>query len=456
VDFFIDDQGEILAREDFRKGEGVHRITVPRGSGKWEEVFRNQTSIINHSFVGLTRDRKQLVMIDTTTEGDRNEYFTLSLADGTVEGPILGREDADVEGVINDNQRVSHGVRYSGFTPQYQFLDEALNQRVKTIQDLFPQHSVRLVDYSPDWQHLLVLVEGSQAAGDYYLSSPGKDLTFVGTAYSNIKDTDVHPLGHVTFNARDGLKIPTLLTIPASHAGDIKNLPAVIMPHGGPASHDTIGFDYMAQALAQQGYLVIMPQFRGSSGFGWEHRSAGIGEWGGKMQDDISDAVAHFAGRGMIDPARVCIVGASYGGYAALAGGAFTPDLYRCVVSINGIGDLAGFREWVRRAQGSSSQALAYWEMQIGGDRYTKEVALARSPEAASGQFKAPVLLIHSRRDEIVPVEQSKSMHSALKKQGKAVEYVELDGDDHYLSLGETRRAALRSMIDFVNQNLQN
>jgi dipeptidyl aminopeptidase/acylaminoacyl peptidase len=228
------------------------------------------------------------------------------------------------------------------------------------------------------------------------------------------------------------------------------------MPHGGPASHDTIGFDYMAQALAQQGYLVIMPQFRGSSGFGWEHRSAGIGEWGGKMQDDISDAVAQFAGRGMIDPARVCIVGASYGGYAALAGGAFTPDLYRCVVSINGIGDLAGFREWVRRAQGSSSQALAYWEMQIGGDRYTKEVALARSPEAASGQFKAPVLLIHSRRDEIVPVEQSKSMHSALKKQGKAVEYVELDGDDHYLSLGETRRAALRSMIDFVNQNLQN
>jgi dipeptidyl aminopeptidase/acylaminoacyl peptidase len=182
---------------------------------------------------------------------------------------------------------------------------------------------------------------------------------------------------------------------------------------------------------------------------------AGIGEWGRTMQDDVSDAVAHFAGRGMIDPQRVCIVGASYGGYAALAGGAFTPELYRCVVSINGIADLVEFHDWVRNEQGSSSQVLAYWEMQIGGAAYDKAEAGVRSPRQSAANFTAPVLLVHSRRDEIVPIAQSKKMEDALEKQGKPVEYLELEGDDHYLSLGETRRAALHATVNFVNRHLQ-
>src|SRR5690606_351827 len=132
-------------------------------------------------------------------------------------------------------------------------------------------------------------------------------------------------------------KIPTLLTIPKEKITVLKNLPAVIYPHGGPESHDVIRFDYLAQALAAQGYLVIQPQYRGSSGFGRQHVLAGHGEWGKKMQDDLPDAIAALSDTGLIDPTRVCIVGASYGGYAALAGGAFTPELYKCVVSINGI-----------------------------------------------------------------------------------------------------------------------
>lgn len=264
----------------------------------------------------------------------------------------------------------------------------------------------------------------------------------------------MNPIATVTFLARDGLRIPTILTIPKENISDLKNLPAVIMPHGGPASYDEVGFNYRAQALASKGYLVIMPQFRGSSGLGSGHQTAGHGEWGRKMQDDRSDAVQFFEEKGIIDPDRVCIVGGSYGGYAALAGGAFSPELYKCVVSINGIGDLERFRNWVRAERGRSSEALAFWEMQIGRDDYSPEYARARSPEFAVDNYLAPVLLIHSKSDEIVPISQSKRMYRALERAGKEVEFVQLDGDDHYLSFGETRTQALKATIRFIEENL--
>ena len=172
------------------------------------------------------------------------------------------------------------------------------------------------------------------------------------------------------------------------------------------------------------------------------------------MQDDLSDAVRFFETKGVIDPDRVCIVGGSYGGYAALAGGAFTPELYKCVVSINGIGDLERFRNWVRGERGRSSEALAYWEMQIGRHDYSAEDARARSPEFAADNYSAPVLLIHSKSDEIVPVSQSERMHKALERAGKEVEFLRLKGDDHYLSFGETRTEALQAIVQFVEEHL--
>ena len=264
----------------------------------------------------------------------------------------------------------------------------------------------------------------------------------------------MNPIGTVTFSARDGLRIPTVITIPKANVSDLKNLPAIIMPHGGPAAFDEVDFNYTAQALASRGYLVIMPQFRGSSGLGRDHRIAGYGEWGRKMQDDLSDAVQFFGEKGMIDRERVCIVGGSYGGYAALAGGAFTPELYKCVVSINGIGDLGRFRNWISAQHGRSSEALAYWELQIGRDNYSAEDARARSPEFSADNYAAPVLLIHSKSDEIVPVSQSERMYKALERAEKEVEFVQLDGDDHYLSFGETRTQALKATIEFIEQNL--
>jgi dipeptidyl aminopeptidase/acylaminoacyl peptidase len=262
----------------------------------------------------------------------------------------------------------------------------------------------------------------------------------------------MHPLGTVTFKARDGRAIPTLLTIPRSKVSSMKNLPAIVMPHGGPASYDTIDFDYEAQAFAQQGYMVIKPQFRGSSGFGAEHELAGRGEWGKKMQDDLSDALNFLVGKGIVDPKRVCIVGSSYGGYAALAGGAYTPELYKCVVAINGVTELHAFKSWVAEERGRSSSSVEYWEDQFGGEEYTKAGAREASPAASAETFTAPVLLIHGKNDKVVPISQSELMYKALKKAKKSVEIIKLDGEDHHLSEGATRLQTLDASIKFVNQ----
>jgi len=453
IDYFVDDSGEPIVMEKFDESRNIHSVHALQHDG-WQEIYKSEGRLRDRAFVGLTPDRKHLVVLDTSDATGRTAYSTLNLTTGEISGPLYDRDDADIAGIVVDVQRVVEGLQYSGLTPTYKFFDEALDQRVKDIQDFFPGHSVRVVDHSPDWKHILVLMEGPQSSGEYYLFSEGSEPEYIGARRPDIESADVNPIGTVTFVARDGLRIPTIITIPKDSISDLKNLPAVIMPHGGPASYDEVGFNYRAQALASKGYLVIMPQFRGSSGLGSAHQAAGHGEWGRKMQDDLTDAVRFFAEKEIIDSDRVCIVGGSYGGYAALAGGAFTPGLYKCVVSVNGIGDLERFRNWVRAERGRSSEALAYWELQIGRDNYSPEDARARSPEFSADNYLAPVLLIHSKSDEIVPVSQSERMHRALKRAGKDVEFIELDGDDHYLSFGETRTQALKAIIRFVDENI--
>lgn len=454
LDFFVNKKGEVLAIEEFDDEKDLHTLIALHGKEQ-REIFKEETGYITRGFLGVTPDEKHIVMVDENPETQRSAYYLVSLQDGTITGPTHDREDADITGVIDDKQRVVHGVVYSGFTPSYKFFDTKLDERVKNIQAQFPDHRVVITSHSPDWKHIVMLVEGTQAAGDYYLFSEGKKgPVYITSQRSNIKSEDVNPLGTVTFTASDGLKIPTLITIPRNKVSEMKNLPAVVMPHGGPASYDQIDFDFMAQALASQGYMVIKPQFRGSSGFGSAHGRAGFGEWGRKMQSDVSEALQFFVNKGMVDPKRVCIVGASYGGYAALAGGAFTPELYKCVVSINGISDLLSFRSWLSSQTGRSSSTIAYWEAQIGGDAYSKEVARERSPAEFADKFTAPVLLIHGEDDEIVTIKQSKIMEKALKKAKKEVQFIELAGDDHGLSVGSTRLQTLKAMVEFINKNI--
>ncbi len=184
-------------------------------------------------------------------------------------------------------------------------------------------------------------------------------MEVIGFARPLIKSEDVGEVITIEYKASDGLTIPALVTWPAGTTeAERKNLPMIVMPHGGPEAYDAVGFDWLAQYFANEGYMVFQPNFRGSGGFGETFAAAGHGQWGRKMQSDITDGARALARMGWADPGRTCIVGWSYGGYAALAGGGATSDQYKCVVSVAGVSDLIAM---LGEEQRSESWYSARW-----------------------------------------------------------------------------------------------
>ena len=450
IDFFMDGDGEVIARERYNNKNDKHSVEA-RIDDEWVEIFSEKTDRIYKSFSGVTPDRKSLVMLYNGEDTERTAYYTMSLADGTISDPIFSYDDKDIESVITDINRVVYGVRFSGFKPTYEFFDKKLNARLNGIAKALPEFSVRLRDFSPDWNNILLYSEGEMNAGSYLSYSNGQ-LTLLAQTRPAVPNELVNTVVEYEYKARDGMVIPTLLTVPKGKTPE--NLPAIMMPHGGPASYDKIGFDYMAQFFANRGYLVIQPQFRGSDGFGAEHLVAGYGEWGRKMQDDLTDAVSNLVENGVVDAKRVCIVGASYGGYATLAGAAFTPDVYACAISINGVSDIEEMMRDSERRLGDGHWVTSYWEDNIGGGKFDENHLWQISPANFAQNVKAPVLLIHGENDRVVPFEQSEIMYEKLKKAGKTVELVELPRGNHYLSKAENRMTAMKAMDAFIQKHM--
>jgi dipeptidyl aminopeptidase/acylaminoacyl peptidase len=172
------------------------------------------------------------------------------------------------------------------------------------------------------------------------------------------------------------------------------------------------------------------------------------------MQTDLDDGVQYLIDAGIADPDRVCMVGASYGGYAALAAGAFSPDIYKCIVSIAGVSDLRSMLKAERSSRGRNNWVVDYWSDQFGGGVKEKELLNAISPLHHAARFVAPVLLIHGKKDTVVPIRQSKRMYRALTDMRKQVEFVQLDGEDHWLSKANTRLETLRVVAEFIDKHL--
>ncbi|WP_440875133.1 alpha/beta fold hydrolase [Thalassotalea sp. PLHSN55] len=448
IDFFIDQEGEVVARERYNNETDTHLVQSVI-DGEWVDIFKHKSPYITRGFSGLTPDGKSLVMLNQDANHRRWAYYTMSLTDGAVSEAIFSRKDKDVEHVISDIQRVVHGVQYSGFTPTYEFFDKKLNARMRGINKVMPNNTFTIRDYTPDWSSMLFFMDGEASSGDYLLYNNSR-LGFLTQARPEVPPEAVNTVKSISFNARDNWPIPTLVTMPKGK-GD-KNLPAIMMPHGGPESYDKLGFDWMAQYFANQGYVVIQPQFRGSTGFGSAHLLRGRGEWGRKMQDDLTDAVTYLAKQGTIDKNRVCIVGSSYGGYAALAGAAFTPELYKCVVSINGVSDVERMLDTEERNYGRNHWVVSYWQDVIADGDVDEDHLEQISPANHAKKVQAPVLLIHGEHDLVVPIRQSKIMRDELEDADKQVTFVELDNGNHHLSKRENRLKALKAIDKFIKE----
>lgn len=287
---------------------------------------------------------------------------------------------------------------------------------------------VEYIDHPPQW----FLYEASTKALDMF--APGYALL----------DGQVHATKEkYDYMASDGLRIPGYLTVP--EGASMSNMPLVVLPHGGPAARDDQSFDYWSFFYAARGYLVYQPNFRGSSGYGSAFLKAGEGQWGGRMQDDVTEGVRKLISEGRVDPKRICIVGASYGGYAALMGATDASGVYACAVSVAGIANISSLID------PGDPESVAYWESKIG-NRYDRNALRAISPLFRADQARAPILLIHGKDDTVVKVSQSRLMAQALRAAGKRVELVELDGEDHWLSGADTRAHMLARSIGFIDR----
>ena len=452
-DWFVDEDGTILAREEFREKERTYRILKGR-NGKLEKIHEeSDISIPSLAVLAVSSDKSALI-VGTRPEGEQFDRVSRLGFDGKLSPPLYATEGRDVESVVTSQNRVALGVKFSGMTPKYQMNDTALNSIMADLAGLYEGASVHLVDWTGDFKKLLLFIEGGPRAPGYYiLGVEKKSISQIARSYSLIADADIGETLAIEYKARDGRKIPAILTLPpGKELGE--TLPLIVMPHGGPESYDAIGFDYMAQFFASRGYLVFQPNFRGSGGFGVDHLAAGYGEWGGKMQDDVTDGTELLIRKKWADGGRTCIIGGSYGGYSALAGGAYTPDLYKCVAAIAPVSDLNAMLVEARTESGKNSITFAYWTKLIGDRSKEKSKIEAVSPVNAAANFKAPVLLLHGTDDTVVSYGQSTKMEAALKKAGKNVRLVKLKGEDHWLSQSDTRLQALKELDAFVSAHI--
>jgi dipeptidyl aminopeptidase/acylaminoacyl peptidase len=447
LDWIVSGRGEPVARSEWDADRRLFRVLRKDGGG-WKEIHRQEDGG-TLALYGLSQDEAAVVAVGAGGQ-QRSRLWAIPL-DGS--GARLMVEDAeDVEFVVQDRFSLKPvAARSGGLEPRLHWLDAAAEARARSLARTFGGLGVDILGASEDGSRVVARASShSQPATYYVVDFSKRSADILGEDYPALVNVPLGQARAISYAARDGTAIPAYLTLPPS--AEAKALPLVVLPHGGPEARDEPDFDWAAQFLATRGYLVLQPQFRGSTGFGAAFRRAGYRQWGGLMQDDVSDGVKWLIDQGMADPKRVCIVGMSYGGYAALAGAAFTPDLFACAASVNGISDLPSMLAFESQQAGEASDAVAYWRDHIGSP-HDPDV-IAKSPARAAENVRAPVLLIHAVNDTVVPISQSEAMSQALTRLGKQVAIVKLDGEDHWLSRSGTRVQVLTELEKFLGAHL--
>jgi dipeptidyl aminopeptidase/acylaminoacyl peptidase len=403
---------------------------------------------------GLSLDGNSLV-IRKFGNRDKKYLESLPVSAGGAVSELFSNPSYDVDQVISDpwTSRVV-GAHYMDDKFESTYFDPQLAHVQKRMEAALPGQTVVLSSWNEKRDTFLVTAEDPHnPPGVFLFTTADSHLEYLMSAYPSLQPADLGDVRPYAYKARDGLDLHAYLTLPPGKAP--KNLPVVIFPHGGPDARDFLGFDWWAQFMASRGYAVFQTNFRGSTGYGALFRDAGFGQWGRKMQDDLSDGVKKLIGDGIADPKRICIVGASYGGYAALAGATFTPDLYACAVSYAGIADASSILGEARGA-GADSSLMHYWEDRLGMTYADSKLLQAISPAFHADQVRAPILLLHSNTDTVVPVTQSVREENALTAAGKKVRFVKLEGSDHNMDRSDVRLAVLRETEAFLAANIGN
>lgn len=374
----------------------------------------------------------------------------LDIATGEISRYDVGGTDVSLMGAIVDRYANSVvGFRYTDDLPRQIFTDPDLASLHAELKEILTENSVIITAWNMDRTKLVVEGRDAGQPANYYLldlNSGGLGLLDVEAQLPEGQVASARDL--IEYEASDGVSIPAYLTLPPGRTQADGALPLIVMPHGGPRSRDTAEYDWWAAFYAARGYAVFQPNFRGSIGYGYEFERAGYGGFGTRMIDDIIEGAHHLQAAGIARPGQYCVIGGSYGGYAALMTALRDPEHVACAVSFAGVTDPFAFLGGRNRWQ----TELRYWE-QYMGDRYGDRAEQALiTPVARVGELQAPLLILHGEDDTTVPYDQLRLLRNAMEGRDN-VRFVTLQDADHYLGTPEARTILLRESQAFLDEN---
>ncbi len=364
---------------------------------------------------------------------------------------IFEHPDVDVSGLLHSKRRkVVTGATFVTDRLHYHFFDPERRRIQEFIDERLPERENSLVSHSRDETRYIVYSGSDRTRGSYHLLDTDKwSLTKLFDLSPWLSEEEMARMETITYRSRDGLIIHGYLTLPPGE--EPRRLPLLVHPHGGPWHRDTWGFNPEIQFLANRGYAVLQMNFRGSTGYGRAFWKAGFGQWGLKMQDDVTDAVQWAIDSGIADPARVAIYGGSYGGYAALSGLTRTPDLYACGVSYVGVSNLF---TWMAAIPPYWKPYLEVMYEMVGHPERDEDRFRETSPFFNADRIRAPLLVAQGANDPRVPKHESDQIVKAVKERGIPVEYIVKANEGHGFQNEENQFDFYRAMERFLDRYL--
>jgi len=447
---FVTDNAGVVR---FAWGSGIDNISKlfyrDGDKSEWQLLNDEASTHVVEVPIGFSADNKTAYLKAQHAEGP-DSIVALNLTT-KARTEALRDAKADPLSIIRSFDAASApvGAVFMDGIPKTQFFDKAAPEArlQRSLEAAFAGRKVEVTSTTKDGKLAVVWAGSATNPGEFYLfDTVEKSAKLIFSSRGAIDPEAMGEVRPVDFKARDGLALHGYLTVPKGSTG--KNLPTVIMPHGGPIGvFDKWEFDDDAQMLAKAGYAVLQVNFRGSGNYGRSFSHAGGREWGGKMQDDLTDATKWAVAQGISDASKICMYGASYGGFASLMGVAKEPQLYRCAVGYVGVYDLP-----MLVADGKNrSKAIETERREWVGEG---EMLAANSPTNMADRIKVPVLLVAGEEDEVAPAAHTKKMESALRKAGGSVETLYVPNEGHGFYVEANKRAYYTKLLDFLATHL--
>lgn len=460
ISFICDNQGAPRYRVDYLRVGKKYRIFELTTDKSWNKVDEitldpDNENALDSDLVGLTvqgaltyRKKNPVTGFYELVEQNRTDKTMKVLASSPTQ---------DIAGLIRqgfNDEVVGYRVEEDILINKY--FDAERQRAYDSIRQRMHGYGFHYMSSDNQGRHIAIKSYGQDLPAGYYLYDTQKDhLKLYDVGYKSLPTEKLGMPGSTNYTSRDGASIRMYLLFPANYQKG-KKYPLVIMPHGGPQARDYAFYNDFAAFIASQGYFVARPNFRGSTGYGKAFEVAGYKQWGGIMQDDLQDAAQFLIKKNLIQEGKVCLAGASYGGYAALMGLVKHGDFYQCAISINGVTQLADQIKYDEKRFKKYQELIEHVYNSIGDPKTDASMLAANSPQLQVARINDPVMIVAGTEDAVVPYKQSQMMVKALKKANKPVEWVSLEDTGHnafYFS--EDRKVIYTKTRDFLARHLR-